>query len=110
MRLFGRGLATDVAVVAEIGVNHEGRLERAVELVRLAAAAGADAVKLQSYTPERYASASDPERLERVRAFALDVAAHRRLYEEADRLGVPLFSTPVTEDWVLPIAHIHPFD
>jgi N,N'-diacetyllegionaminate synthase len=36
-------------VIAEIGVNHDGQLERAMELVAAAAACGADAVKLQIF-------------------------------------------------------------
>lgn len=39
-------------VVAEIGVNHDGRLDRALALVRHAAEAGADAVKLQVFRAE----------------------------------------------------------
>jgi N,N'-diacetyllegionaminate synthase len=100
MKLFGRDLDAEVAIVAEIGVNHEGDAERAAKLIRLAAEAGADAVKLQHYTPERYASASDPERLERVRRFALGEDSLEHLLRTAEAAGVPLFSTPVTEDWV----------
>jgi N-acetylneuraminate synthase len=39
-------------VIAELSANHGQRLDRAVELVRAAAEVGADAVKLQTYTPE----------------------------------------------------------
>lgn len=38
-------------VVAEIGINHNGSLENAKELIRLAQFAGADAVKFQKRTP-----------------------------------------------------------
>lgn len=38
-----------VFVIAEIGVNHDGSAQRAVELVEFAARAGADAVKLQIF-------------------------------------------------------------
>ncbi len=87
-------------IVAEIGVNHEGDVEAASKMLKLAAGAGADAVKFQSYTPDRYASASDPERLERVTRFSLDEDAHRRLAKEAAESNVAFFSTPVTEDMV----------
>lgn len=100
MKLFGKDLDSDLVFIAEIGVNHEGDVEAASRMLRLAAEAGADAVKLQSYTPDRYASSADPARLERVGRFALDEAAHRRLMAEAKALGVALFSTPLTEDWV----------
>lgn len=39
-------------LVAELSANHGGSLDRALELVRLAAASGADAVKIQTYTAE----------------------------------------------------------
>lgn len=106
MELFGRSLDDDVVVIAEIGVNHEGDEAVALGLVDAVAAAGADAVKFQSYTPWRYASADDPARLERVTRFALDEGAHRRLAERAATRGVGFLSTPLTEDWVPLIAEL----
>ncbi len=100
MKLFGKNLDETVAVVAEIGVNHEGDVAVAERLITLAAQAGADAVKLQTYTPERYASASDPHRLARVTQFNLSEEAHLRLATHAAALGIPLFSTALTEDVV----------
>ncbi len=46
-RLIGPGKPT--LIVAEIGVNHDGSLNKALELVRIASIAGADAVKLQIF-------------------------------------------------------------
>ena len=43
----GAGRAT--FVIAEIGVNHDGSVQKAIELVRVAANCGADAVKLQLF-------------------------------------------------------------
>jgi N,N'-diacetyllegionaminate synthase len=100
MHLFGRDLDREVAVVAEIGVNHEGDADVARRLIDLAADAGADAVKLQSYTPERFASASDPQRLARVTRFALSEEVQLRLHQHAQERGIPLFSSAITEDVV----------
>lgn len=106
MKLFGKDLSNDVALVAEIGVNHEGSVDAAFKLLRLAAEAGADAVKFQSYTPERFISAADPARFERVSRFALDEATHRALAAEAETLGVGFFSAAITEDWVPLLAEL----
>jgi N-acetylneuraminate synthase len=46
-------------VIAELSANHGGDLARAVELVHAAAASGADAVKLQLYTPDSLTIDSD---------------------------------------------------
>ena len=106
MQLFGKDLVREVAIVAEIGVNHEGDVEVASRLLALAAKSGADAVKFQSYTPARFVSAADPERLARVSRFALDEDALRRLAGEALEHGVAFFSAAISEDWVPLIARL----
>jgi len=108
MHLFGKDLDRDIAVVAEIGVNHEGNVDIAERLVEMAAEAGADAVKLQTYSPERLVAANDTERLTRAGRFRLDEDAHRRLLACAERRGVALFSTAVTEDTVPFLAGMFP--
>ncbi len=45
-----------VCVVAEIGVNHDGYVERALQLIDAAAEAGANAVKFQLFDPRRLLS------------------------------------------------------
>jgi sialic acid synthase SpsE len=47
-----------VMVVAELGVNHDGSVSRAMELTEAAARAGADAIKLQVFSADRLMNAS----------------------------------------------------
>lgn len=47
-------------IIAEIGVNHEGSIDRAKKLISLAKDGGADAVKFQSYKAENLASINSP--------------------------------------------------
>ena len=108
MQLFGRDLEREVALIAEIGVNHEGDVEAASRMISLAAGAGADAVKFQSFTPERYVASNDPVRIARYRKFALSKEAHERLAAEATRQGVAFFSTPVSEDWLPLLTRLGP--
>lgn len=46
------GPSTPPYVIAEIGVNHDGQLDRAIELINAAAQAGASAVKFQSFSAD----------------------------------------------------------
>ena len=39
----------DIFIIAEVGVNHNGSLALAMELIDIASDAGADAVKFQSF-------------------------------------------------------------
>ncbi len=47
-----------VFIIAEAGVNHNGRMDLAFELIDAAARAGADAVKFQTFEPERLVTRS----------------------------------------------------
>ncbi|MEP0942330.1 MAG: N-acetylneuraminate synthase family protein [Rhizobiaceae bacterium] len=106
--IFGKNLSRDIAVIAEIGVNHEGDVDVAEKMVRSAKKSGASAVKFQSYTPERFTSKTDPVRFERVTKFALNEEEHRHLKRVADEVGICFFSTAVSEDWVPLIAELSP--
>src|SRR3712207_1167617 len=46
------GAAYEPFVICELSANHRGSLERALGLIDAAAATGADAMKIQSYTPD----------------------------------------------------------
>lgn len=63
-------------IIAEIGVNHDGDAARALELTRLAARAGADAVKLQLFEADRLMSR------------AAKLAAYQKAAGEQDPVGM----------------------
>ncbi|MBI2452656.1 MAG: N-acetylneuraminate synthase family protein [Parcubacteria group bacterium] len=53
------GVGAPAFIIAELSGNHHQKYEEAEALVRAAAAAGADAVKLQTYTPDTITLKSD---------------------------------------------------
>ena len=84
-----------VLVVAEIGNNHEGDVGVARELVDRAAAAGADAVKFQTFVTDRFVSRADTERHERMRRFEFTPGQFAELAELARERGLCFLSTPL---------------
>jgi N-acetylneuraminate synthase/N,N'-diacetyllegionaminate synthase len=97
-------------VVAEAGVNHNGDPELARRLVDVAAEAGADAVKFQTFTADGVTSPQAPKaayqeaatgrsgsQLEMLRALELSADAHRALMAYAVTRGLFFLSTPFDE-------------
>ena len=107
----GRRIAddTDCFVIAEIGHNHQGSVEKAQELFVLAKQAGVDAVKLQKrdnrrlFTRELYDSPYDNENSfgstygAHREALELDRAAYEELQACARELGLVFFATAFDE-------------
>ncbi|TBN55960.1 N-acetylneuraminate synthase [Glaciihabitans arcticus] len=48
-------MTTDLLIIAEAGVNHNGSLDRALEMVDVAADAGADVIKFQTFSADKLA-------------------------------------------------------
>jgi sialic acid synthase SpsE len=84
-----------VAVVAEIGNNHEGSFDVACQLVEAAAQAGADAVKFQTFRTRYFSSASDQARFARLRRFELSYEQFGELARLARARDLGFFSTPL---------------
>jgi sialic acid synthase len=107
----GRRIADDTPcfVIAEIGHNHQGSVERARELIRAAHETGVDAVKLQKrdnrrlYTSALYDSPYDNENSfgptygAHREALELDRDAYVELRDEARSLGLAFFATAFDE-------------
>ena len=94
-------------IIAELSANHNGNLEKALRLIELAKQAGADAVKLQTYTPDTITLNSQTEDFivhgglwDGRTLYDLYQEAHtpwewhRPLFEHAKKLGITIFSSP----------------
>ncbi|MDY6986713.1 MAG: pseudaminic acid synthase [Thermodesulfobacteriota bacterium] len=105
-----QGEPAPVCVIAELSANHNGSLNRAKDLIRAALEAGADAVKLQTYTPDTMTIPCNNDYF-KIHGGLWDGYTLYDLYQEAqtprewhwtlkkcaDDLGIPLFSTPFDE-------------
>jgi pseudaminic acid synthase len=108
------GLGHPCFVIAEMSGNHGGSLERALQIVRAAAEAGANALKLQTYTAdtitldcnaEDFQLQSGPWESHKRLWDLYDVARtpwewHAPIFAEARRLGLEVFSSPFDESAV----------
>lgn len=100
------GAAHRPYVIAEIGINHNGDARVAVEMVRAAAAAGSDAVKLQAFTASKLVAPGRAGRLAHVEDDAKELferlelgASDFHLVRDACReAGVAFIVTPFDED------------
>ncbi len=97
----------DIKIVAELSANHGGSLEIARKTLRAMAAAGADAVKLQTYTPDSLTlDVREPDfqlhgglwdgqwLYDLYRGGSLPYEWHAELFGLARELGMECFSTP----------------
>ena len=96
-----------VLIIAEAGVNHNGNLNLAIEMVKKAKEADADIVKLQTAKAEnvisRYAekaeyqkmtTGNDEGQLEMVRKLMLRPEEHIIIRDYCDRCEIQFLSTP----------------
>ena len=101
-------------IVAEISANHNGLIDNALQIVKLAAESGADAIKLQTYTADtltidceeepfviRGGTNWDGRKLYDLYSDAFTPWEwHEQIFTEARKLGLDCFSTPFDDSAV----------
>lgn len=105
----GRPIGQDYPpyIIAELSANHNGRLETALRIIEEAKKAGADAIKLQTYTADTITLNCDSEEFQ-IRGGLWDGKTlyqlyqeahmpwewHKPLFEHARNLDITIFSSP----------------
>ena len=94
-------------LVLEAGINHNGRLELALDMIRVAKEAGADAIKFQTFRAHEiisdpnltYTYSSQGQQvtesmLEVFRRYELEVEDWQRIKQACEQAGITFLSTP----------------
>ena len=104
------GLDYKPYIIAELSANHNGDINNALKTIEVAAECGADAIKIQSYTPDTMTIDCDKEDFQ-VKGGLWDGYSlydlykwahtpfewHSQLFAKAKEVGITLFSTPFDE-------------
>lgn len=105
------GPANPVYIIAEMSANHNQNFDQAVQIIKAAREAGADAIKIQTYTPDTITIDCDNEYFRIGKGTIWEGKTLYKLYEEAytpwewqsklkkvaNEMGLDLFSTPFDE-------------
>lgn len=111
-----------VIIIAEGGVNHNGSLDRALEMVQKAANAGVDYIKFQTFKAEKLVARSakkaeyqqkncgddsDDSQLSMLRSLQLDEADFHTIAQSCRKLGIGFMSTPFDFDSIDTLAKMN---
>lgn len=109
MKINGRTIGVDHPpyVIAEMSANHNGDINNAYKIIEMAKQQGADAIKLQTYTPDTITlNSRSPEFMIETGLWAgqslyelyqgahLPWSWHKPLFKYAQQLGITIFSSP----------------
>ena len=109
MKLANQNLISksEVYIIAEAGVNHNGDLNRALEMISVAKSSGANAIKFQTAIPEEVVTVTaqkaeyqkkltqeNQTQLEMIREISLSFSDFIDLKKECERSSIEFLSTP----------------
>lgn len=86
-------------IIAEIGVNHGGRLDHALQLIAEAKRCGADAAKFQAFTPSALRP-GDYAGQAMLKGLALTEDELTMLAAECDHVGIEFMCSPMDDYWL----------
>lgn len=91
------GEGSPVFLIAEIGINHNGDLNKAIDLIKAAKESGADTAKLQTYITEKRVKKDNPV-YDILKKCELSFKDHKELFDFAKSINFNIFSTAFDED------------
>lgn len=90
------GMGKPVYIIAEAGINHNGNIEIAKEMIETAAKCGVDAIKFQTIIPdELFSKLLNPETFDFAQKLSFNKKQHIELKNIANKNGIEFFSTPL---------------
>jgi len=104
--------ADGVYIIAELSANHSGNIDIAKKTIKAAKECGANAIKLQTYTPEWMTLKVDKEEFKANHLWQgrylydlydearLPLEWHEELFLYAKKIGIDIFSTPFSKEAV----------
>lgn len=116
LKSHGFNTENETYIIAEVGINHAGSLDKAKKYIESAAKSGADAVKFQTYQTEKRTFKGSPI-WDILKQCELPLDAFVELRDLANQCEIDFFSTPFDEESVdflhklnIPLYKIASFD
>lgn len=89
------GKGYPVYVIAEAGINHNGDMKIAKEMIEVASKVGANAIKFQSFSAEDlFSESTNPDLFKFAQKLSLNEKQHYQLKKHADKNKIEFLSTP----------------
>jgi sialic acid synthase SpsE len=101
-------LKKKVFLIAEVGINHEGKLNKCLQMIKSAKLAGADAVKLQVVSPSKsYEKGTKSFKIFSNVCFNQEQL--KKIFLYAKKINIKIFATCDTEENIKKIQKFNPF-